>query len=241
MKNIDYYFKKPEKFPIAGFLDGITYPHEILTRAKDVLNATVRDTDTRENHGELRFGNDGEGNAVFHGEYFIGEGTTIYNGVTIIGPVYIGRNCEILPGAILRPYTILGDGCSVGHGSELKHTVMYGGAKVASLAFVGDSVLGASARIGSGVITANRKFDQTIVSAKLDGEKYSLETDYFGLILGDASRLGANCVSQPGTHIGSYTWVFPSVCVRDFIPERVRVMEEARLVFSENPVVELKP
>ena len=237
--DINYYFKKLDKFPIPGFLTECKTPADILTFAKTFLTNIENNTKKgyiQENHGEIR----GAGPTLYNA-YYIDQGTVIYNDVTIIGPVYIGRNVEIMPGAIIRPYTIIGDNCSIGHGSELKHTVMFAGAKVASLAFVGDSVLGAGARIGSGVITANRKFDQSEVSVKIDGEKYDLDSDYFGLVLGDNSRLGANCTTQPGTHIGANTWVFPSICVRDFIPEQVRVTEEQNLVFAENPVIELKP
>lgn len=233
---IDYYFKKPEKFPFPGFFDNIEEAWEILVKAKAFLKTTISDADMRENHAELR------GDAPnLHGNYFIGEGTVIYNDVTIIGPVYIGKNCELMPGAIIRPNTIIADGCSVGHGSEVKHCVLFGGAKVASLSFAGDCVLGASARIGSGVITANRKFDQSAVSLKLGGEKTDLGDSFFGCILGDSSRLGANCVTQPGTHIGPNSWIFPMTCVRGFIPECTRVYNEQRLVMEENEIVELKP
>ena len=237
--DLNYYFKKLDKFPIPGFLTDCKTPADILAFAKVFL--TNIETNTKkgyiqENHGEIR----GTGPTLYNA-YYIDQGTVIYNDVTIIGPVYIGRNVEIMPGAVIRPYTIIGDNCSIGHGSELKHTVMFAGAKVASLSFVGDSVLGASARVGSGVITANRKFDQTNAAVKIDGIKHELETDYFGLVLGDSSRLGANCTTQPGTHIGPNSWVFPSICVRDFVPAQTRVMEAQTLVYDENPIVELKP
>jgi len=234
--DISYYFKQPEKLSIPGFLDGITEPKGILEHVKTYLKSNLVDNNVCENNGEIK----GAGPALY-GNYYIGKGTVIYNDVTIIGPVYIGEDVEIMPGAIIRPNTIISNKCSIGHGSELKHVVMFQGSKVASLSFVGDSVLGVSARIGSGVITANRKFDQTDATLKYDGTKHPLDSDYFGLILGDSSRLGANCTSQPGTHIGPYTWVLPAICVRDFIPERTRVMKDEKLLYTENPVVELKP
>jgi bifunctional UDP-N-acetylglucosamine pyrophosphorylase/glucosamine-1-phosphate N-acetyltransferase len=236
--NLDYYFKRPDKFPIPGFLTDCTTPADILAFAKVFLTNIENSPKGKieENHGEIR----GAGPTLYN-SYYIDSGTVTWNGVTIIGPVYIGRDCEIMPGAVIRPYTIIGDNCSVGHGSELKHAVLFNGAKVASLAFVGDSVLGASARVGSGVITANRKFDQTEVSLKLDGETHALGSDYFGLILGDNSRLGANCTTQPGTHIGANTWIFPGIAVRGFIPEATRVTEDRKLVLAENPIIELKP
>lgn len=233
---ISYYFSKLDKFPIHGFFDGISETYEILQRAKVYLQDTIVANDIKENHGEIRgdFPN-------FHGNYFIGEGTVIYNDVTIIGPVYIGKNCELMPGSIIRPYTIIADGCSVGHGSEVKHCVMFSGSKVASLAFAGDSILGASARVGSGVITANRKFDQTNATLKIDGQKIDLGDSFFGCVLGDSARLGANAVTQPGTHIGPYTWVFPLTNVRGFIPAGKRVFNEHKTVIEENEIVELKP
>jgi bifunctional UDP-N-acetylglucosamine pyrophosphorylase/glucosamine-1-phosphate N-acetyltransferase len=234
--DLAYYFEHPEKFPIRDFLDGLTSPQELLIRAKEYLKDTLTAPGVRENRGVMK-----SEDVHFYGEYAVGEGTVIYNGVTVIGPVYIGRDCEIMPGATLRPNTILGDGCCVGHGSELKHAVLYGGAKVASLAFVGDSVLGASARIGSGVITANRKFNQTNVTFRHKGGRHDLGDSYFGLVLGDSSRLGANSVSQPGTHIGPHTWIFPMTSVRGFIPRETRVYNKLELTMEKNEIRELKP
>ena len=237
--DLNYYFLKPEKFPIPGFLTDCKSPADILDFAKTFLSNVEANTKkgyVQENHGEAR----GAGPTLYNA-YYIDQGTVIYNDVTIIGPVYIGRNVEIMPGAVIRPYTIIGDNCSIGHGSELKHAVLFSGAKVASLSFVGNSVLGAGARIGSGVITANRRFDQKNANVKIDGHRHDLESDFFGLVLGDNSRVGANCVTQPGTHIGPNSWVFPSICVRDFVPANTRVMEAQRLLYSENPTIELKP
>lgn len=233
---LDYYFQHLDRFPFPDFFDGITETYEILQKAKTYLQALLTDKGVQENHGICK----GEAPALYNA-YSIGEGTVIYNDVTIIGPAYIGRNCELLPGAIIRPNTILSDGCSVGHGSEVKQTVMFGGSKVASLAFAGDSVLGASARIGSGVITANRKFNQTNAELKLGGEKVDLGDSFFGVILGDSARLGANSVSQPGTHIGPYTWVYPLTTVRGFIPADTHVYHPKEIVMEPAQRTELKP
>ena len=233
---VDYYFKKPDRFPFPDFFNGISETREILSKATEYLKRLLSDPDIRENRGEIR----GVSPSLY-GSFMIGDGTVLYNGVTIIGPVYIGKNCEIMPGAVIRPNTVISDECFVGHGSEVKHSVLFGGAKVASLAFVGDSVLGASSRVGSGVITANRKFDQTNASVKFGGEKRDLGTDYFGCILGDSSRLGANSVTQPGAHIGPYCRIFPLTCVRGFVPERTAVYNKTETVFEETTAAELKP
>ena len=233
---IDYYFAHTDRFPFPDFLEGLTETYEILLKAKSYLKQLLVEPDVHENRGEVR------GDAPnLHGNYFIDEGTVIYNDVTIIGPVYIGKNCEIMPGAIIRPNTILSDGCSVGHGSEVKHSVLFGGAKVASLSFCGDSVLGVSARIGSGVITANRRFDQQNARLRAEGTVTDLQDSFFGVVLGDSARLGANCVTQPGTHIGPYTWIYPVTNVRGFIPADRHVYHPREIVMEPARRVELKP
>ena len=233
---IDYYFSHLDRFPFPDYFQDITETYEILQKAKSFLKTLLVEPDVRENHGEVR------GDAPnLHGNYYIGEGTVIYNDVTIMGPVYIGKNCELMPGAIIRPNTILSDGCSVGHGSEVKHSVLFGGAKVASLSFCGDSVLGASARIGSGVITANRRFDQGNAKLRANGAVTNLQDSFFGVILGDSSRLGANSVTQPGTHIGPYSWIYPITNVRGFIPADQHVYHPRDIVMEEAARVELKP
>ena len=234
--SLDYYFSHLKAFPFPEWFEEMTRAADILEKAKPFLKKLLMDPDVRENHGIMK-----GAPPHLYGNYFIGEGSIIYNEVTIIGPAYIGKNVEIMPGAVIRPGTIISDKCSVGHGSEIKNSVLFSGAKVASLAFVGDSVLGKSARVGSGVITANRKFDQSNAVVSIEGEKIDLGSDFFGCILGDNSRLGANAVTQPGTHIGPNTWIFPLTGVRGFIPKEKRVFAETKLCITENEVVELKP
>lgn len=230
---IGYYFSNFDKFPIAGFFEGMKHPWEPLAKVNGFLDEFLVKPDVKENKGNCL------GQCDFYGNYYIGEGTVIYNGVTIIGPVYIGKNCEIMPGAIIRPNTILGDNCVLGHCSEVKHCVVFNGAKIQSTSFAGDCVIGKSARIGSGAITANRKFDQSNISVKADSGKLDLGTGFFGCVIGDNSRIGANSVTQPGTHIGQYTWIYPATNVRGFIPSRKRVFQDRPLTMLENEVHEL--
>ena len=174
------------------------------------------------------------------GNYFIDEGTKIHANAVIQGPVMIGKNVEIQSGAIIRPGTIIGDNCVVGHASEVNHTIMQNKAKVASLAFCGDTILGKSTRIGSGIILANRRFDQKNITVKINGEKVDVGTDFFGAVIGDSTRLGANSTTVPGTFIGPYTWILPTVQVRGFVPAEKRIFPLATYRVEDNPRVELK-
>lgn len=232
--NLKYYFKSMTEFSEKEIFDNCVEVWEPLKKLKEYVNKKIVEKEINVNKAQM-----GEFVSIT-GNYFIDEGTKIGANVTIQGPVIIGKNVEIAAGAFIRPYTIIGDGASVGHGSEVKHAIIQNKAKVASLAFVGDSILGKSTRIGSGIILANRRFDQKNIIVKINGEKYDMQADFFGAVIGDSTRLGANSVTVPGTLIGPYTWILPTVQVRGFVPAEKRIMPKAEYTIVDNPKVELK-
>ena len=232
---LDYYFKDMDNFAFKEVFQGCTYPWEALSNINQYIKRFMNNEDMKINKateiGEF---------CSITGNYFIDEGTKINSNVTIQGPVLIGKNVEIQSGALIRPGTIIGDGACVGHGSEIKHAILQNKSKVASLAFVGDSILGKSTRIGSGTIIANRRFDQKNITIKIDEEKVDTGSDFFGSIIGDNTRLGANVASLPGTFIGPYTWILPGLQVRGFIPAEKRLFLKAEYIMTDNKKVELK-
>lgn len=231
---LDYYFKQMNEFSEKEIFEGCTYVWEPLNKINDYIKKKIVEPNIKVNKAEV-----GDFFSI-KGNYFIDEGTKIGANVTIEGPVIIGKNVTIQSGALIRPGTILGDGASVGHASEVKHAIIQNKAKVASLSFVGDSILGKSTRIGSGCILANRRFDQQNITIKIDGKKHDTGTDFFGSIVGDSTRLGANCASLPGTCIGPYTWILPTVQVRGFVPAEKRILPKAEYTIQDNPKIELK-
>lgn len=235
--DLNYYFNNYQSNDIINCLTkGINNIWDMRNNAKKFLEEEIVNKNVKENNGTLM----GE-NVTFIGNYYIGEGTKIYPGAVIEGPVYIGKNVSIMPGAYVRPGTITGDKCVIGFNSEVKNSIIQDGAKIASLAFVGDSILGKSARIGSGVITANRRFDQQNIKLKQkDGEKLDTGTDFFGCIMGDYARIGANSVTSPGTLIGPYTWIFPATSIHGFIPKEKRVYNKSNWTIEDNEKVDLK-
>lgn len=231
---LDYYFKEMGGFRFKEIFEGCTYPWEALAKVNEYLKENIVDKDVKVNKAQV-----GEFVSIT-GNYFIDEGTKINANVVIQGPVIIGKNVEIQSGALIRPGTIIGDNCSVGHASEIKHSILQNKSKVASLAFCGDTILGRSTRIGSGVIIANRRFDQQNITVKINDKKVDVGTDFFGAVIGDSTRLGANDATVPGTFIGPYTWILPTVQVRGFVPAEKRIFPLAQYRVDDNPRVELK-
>jgi UDP-N-acetylglucosamine diphosphorylase / glucose-1-phosphate thymidylyltransferase / UDP-N-acetylgalactosamine diphosphorylase / glucosamine-1-phosphate N-acetyltransferase / galactosamine-1-phosphate N-acetyltransferase len=142
------------------------------------------------------------------GPVHIGKGSKIHPFVTIEGPVIIGENVSVRSHSIIRNQAYIGSKCVIGHSADVKRSICLDGAKMQCGIFVGDSILGCGARIGSGVILANRKFNQTKVQFK-DKDKKLRDSgrEFFGAIVGRYCRLGANVVTYPGTIIHEHTWV----------------------------------
>ncbi|HYW15190.1 MAG TPA: hypothetical protein VE891_03415 [Allosphingosinicella sp.] len=220
----------PPGHPLAGWLTG----------ARDVVRLFV------EGFGELFARCEGgiEGQvhetATVSGEVVIGAGSRIHAHVHIEGPAVIGRNVSIRPHAIIRPQTYLGDGCVVGHAADIKHAICMDGCKLQDGVFVGDSLLGFGARVGSGVITANRRFDQKKVM--LSGPDGAVPTglDFFSAVIGDYARIGANAVLCPGTAVGPYTWVGPGVVLRGHYGPDLLILAEQALDIRPKPRTELR-
>lgn len=148
-----------------------------------------------------------EQGAYIHGDVFIGRGTVIHSGVVIEGPVYIGENVSVRPHSNIRKGAYLCDNVVIGHGADIKNTLALNGAKIQDGTFAGDSLLGFGARVGSGSILSNRKFNQSSIKVQIGKDVLDSGRDFMGAIMGDQSRLGANVTTSPGTVIGAFTWV----------------------------------
>lgn len=151
----------------------------------------------------------------------IGKNVIIHETAVIESPVIIHDNVEISPHAYIRAYSIIGENVKIGHASEVKNAIIFPNAKLASFTFVGDAIIGLAARVGSGVITANRRFDQGVIGLKDDLKYTSFGLEFMGVILGDYSRLGASVTTLPGTHICPHTWIMPNNRVKGYIPRNI--------------------
>lgn len=180
------------------------------------------------------------GGASITGPVYIGPGSVIESGAAIDGPVFIGSGCHVHHGAQIRNGTILGDHCVVGHSAEIKASVCMTGSKMQSGVFVGDSVIGVSARLGSGTILSNRRFDQKAITLGSGEFKLPTEHQFVGTILGDYSRLGANVVAAPGTVVGPHTWVASLASIWGYIPRGKLVLLKQELEYRDKEDLELR-
>lgn len=152
------------------------------------------------------------------------------------GPIYIGKDAEIMEGAVIRgPFALcekaqvkmgakVYGATTVGPqsriGGEVKNAILFANSNKGHEGFLGDSVLGEWCNIGADSNNSNLKNNYEEVKL------WSYETEGFaktglqfcGLMVGDHSKCGINTMFNTGTVVGVSANIFGSGFPRNFIP-----------------------
>lgn len=152
------------------------------------------------------------------------------------GPIYIGKNSEIMEGSVIRGPFALCEGAQVKLatkvygattvgpfsriGGEVSNSVLFAYSNKGHDGFLGNSVLGEWCNIGADSNNSNLKNNYEEVKL------WSYETENFaktglqfcGLMMGDHSKCGINTMFNTGTVVGVSTNIFGSGFPRNFVP-----------------------
>ena len=152
------------------------------------------------------------------------------------GPIYIGKNAEIMEGAIIRgplalcenavvklgakiygPTTV---GLSSKVGGEINNSVIFDNSNKGHDGFLGNSVVGEWCNLGADTNNSNLKNNYAEVRLwdyQTEGfAKTGLQ--FCGLMMGDHSKCGINTMFNTGTVIGVSANIFGSGFPRNFVP-----------------------
>ena len=152
------------------------------------------------------------------------------------GPIYIGKNAEIMEGSLIRGPFSLGEESTIKMGAriygattigpyskvggEINNSVVFGYSSKGHDGFLGNSVLGEWCNIGADSNNSNLKNNYEEVKL------WNYETEGFtktglqfcGLIMGDHSKCAINTMFNTGTVVGVSANVFGSGFPRNFVP-----------------------
>ena len=190
------------------YLSQFTYPWEALKGIKDMI-IEVGKTLSKAEYDEVKE------------HVWVHKTAQVFPSAYLGAPCIIGPRTEVRHCAFIRSAALVGADCVVGNSVELKNVILFDHVQTPHYNYVGDSILGYYAHTGAGSITSNVKSDKTLVVVHDRANHEDVETGLkkMGAMLGDHVEVGCNSVLNPGTVIGRNSNVYPTSCVRGFVPE----------------------
>ncbi|MGV3629557.1 MAG: GlmU family protein [Bacteroidota bacterium] len=168
---------------------------------------------------------------------YIEEGASVEASIlnTKTGPIYIGKEAEVMEGSIIRgPFalcehagikmgakiygpTTIGPHCKVG--GEVTNVVFQAYSNKGHDGFLGNSVIGEWCNLGADTNSSNLKNNYSKVSAYSfeTGAYEKTEIQFMGLIMGDHSKCGINTMFNTATVVG----VSANIYGGDFPPKYI--------------------
>ena len=135
------------------------------------------------------------------GPIYIGKNAEIMEGSLIRGPVAIGERSTVKLGTKIYGATSIGPDCVVG--GEIRNSVIFGHSNKAHDGYLGDSVIGEWCNLGAGTTTSNIKNNCSEVKYWVDADKKEISAGQKGgLLMGDYSRSAINTSFNTGTITG---------------------------------------
>ncbi len=186
-------------------------------------------------------------------QLFIEDGAIVEASIlnTKSGPIYIGKDSEIMEGSAVRgPFalcehstlklgtkiygaTTIGPHCKVG--GEVNNSVIFGYSNKAHDGFLGNSVIGEWCNLGADTNNSNLKNNYGNVKLFNYKTEKSIDTQlqFCGLMMGDHSKCGINTMFNTGTVVGVGANIFgggfPPTHLPSFIWGGAENMEEYKL------------
>ena len=177
-------------------------------------------------------------NTLIGDNLFVEEGAKIEGTIlnTTSGPIYIGRNAEIMEGSVVRGAlalceksvlklstkiygaTTIGPGSKVG--GEVNNSVLFSNSNKGHDGFLGNAVIGEWCNLGADTNNSNLKnnYDEVKIWSEAKGTFVKTGLQFCGLFMGDHSKCGINTMFNTGTVIGVSANIFGGGFPRNFIP-----------------------
>jgi len=152
------------------------------------------------------------------GPIYIGRDAEIMEGSLVRGPFALGHNSVLKLGAKIYGPTTIGPHSKVG--GEVNNSVVFGYSNKGHDGFLGNSVLGEWCNLGADTNNSNLKNNYAEVRLWDYNSEGFAKTglQFCGLMMGDYSKCGINTMFNTGTVIGVSSNIFGSGFPRNFVP-----------------------
>lgn len=152
------------------------------------------------------------------GPIYIGKDAEIMEGAMLRGPIVVGEASVIKMGAKIYGGTTIGPHCKVG--GEVNNAVIFGYSNKAHDGFLGNAVLGEWCNLGADTNNSNLKNDYSTVKVWSYAADAFVQTgeQFCGLFMGDHSKTAINTMFNTGTVVGVSANVAAAGFPRQFIP-----------------------
>lgn len=152
------------------------------------------------------------------GPIYIGKNTEVMEGCTVRGPFALCENSTLKMQAKIYGGTTIGPHSKVG--GEVNNSVIFGFSNKGHDGFLGNSVLGEWCNLGADTNNSNLKNNYAEVKLwDYSSERFAKTgLQFCGLMMGDHSKCGINTMFNTGTVVGVSANIFGAGFPRNFIP-----------------------
>jgi UDP-N-acetylglucosamine diphosphorylase/glucosamine-1-phosphate N-acetyltransferase len=152
------------------------------------------------------------------GPIYIGRDAEIMEGCMVRGPLALGAHSVLKMGAKVYGATTIGDGSKVG--GEVNNVVFFANSNKAHDGFLGNAVIGEWCNLGADSNNSNLKNNYEEVKLWNESKRSFVKTglQFCGLIMGDHSKCGINTMFNTGTVVGVSCNIYGAGFPRNFVP-----------------------
>jgi len=152
-----------------------------------------------------------EDGVTMKGPVSVGDGTVIKANSYVAGPVIIGADCEIGPGACILPATSIGNSVSISPFSVIRNSSIGHNVTIGPGASIQDSIIAPGTVIGSHFSTRS---GETVIAVENQYHQVKM-----GAIIGNYSELEDNIIVEPGIIIGNNCRIKALKVISENIPD----------------------
>jgi UDP-N-acetylglucosamine diphosphorylase/glucosamine-1-phosphate N-acetyltransferase len=223
-EELDDFFKKLAPVDYKGDFMKINHPWDIFNYNGDCIKSDFELIGKGKPSQQLSATNLIIGQHRVYAEPGVIAEACVFN--TAAGPIYLGKNSEVMEGTLIRGPFVLGEGavlkmgakiygpttigpyCKVG--GEVNNSVFFGYSNKAHDGFIGNSVIGEWCNLGADSNNSNLKNNYGNVKVYNFGSESEVDTglQFCGLIMGDHAKCGINTMFNTGTVVGVGANVF---------------------------------